>query len=203
MVRRPCALNGLERRGGGGGQGWRVRCERPVTEIIDRRQPAVMRAGVAGPASPGERAPSCGRGPGAPPRRKASHRDRRQRADALSHVSLPNTEFRSGTTTPASPGDAERDHLLRPLQEAQGVPGGPAGRRRTPRPATPHAAGPGEAAGHRSGALMPTFWHPPRYWQPRFGISLTKPQPGRGVTVQRAAPDRRVPGLAGVWHRAC
>jgi hypothetical protein len=127
MVKRPCVLNGLEKRGGGGGSGWRVRCERPVTEIIDRRQPAVMRAVVAGPASPAEPAPSCGGGPGAPPRRKASHRDRRQRADALSHVSLPNTEFRSGTITPASPRDAERDHLLRPLQEALGVLGGPAG----------------------------------------------------------------------------
>ena len=113
---KPCVLNGLEKRGGVGGPGWRVRCERPVTEIIDRRQPAVMRAGVAGPASPGERAPSCGGGRGAPPRRKVSHRDRRQRADALSRDSLPNTEFRSETITPASPRDAERDHLLRPLQ---------------------------------------------------------------------------------------
>ena len=50
---------------------------------------------------------------------------------------------------------------------------------------------------------MPTSWHLPRYRQPRFGTRLTKPQPGRGVTVQRAAPDRRVPGLVGVWHRAC
>jgi hypothetical protein len=183
--------------GHGGTVAWEL-----VTEIIDRCQSAVMSVGVAGPASPGQRTPSCGGGPGAPPRRKASHRDRRQRADALSHVSLPNTEFRSGTITPASPGDAERDHLLRPLQEAGGA-WRPRGRRRAPRPAMPHAAGPGEAAGHRSAALMPTFWHPPRYWQPRFGMSLTKPQPGRGITVQRAAPDRRVPGLAGVWHRAC
>jgi hypothetical protein len=36
----------------------------PVTEIIDRRQPAVMRAGAAGRASPGESAPSRGGGRG-------------------------------------------------------------------------------------------------------------------------------------------
>jgi hypothetical protein len=97
-----------------------------VTEIIDRRQSAVMSLGVAGPASPGERTPSCGGGPGAPRRRKDSHGDRRQRADALSRVSLPTTEFRSGTIVPALPRDAERSHLLRTLQATRWVLGGPA-----------------------------------------------------------------------------
>jgi transcriptional regulator of acetoin/glycerol metabolism len=60
-------------------------------------------------------------------RRKASHRDRRQRADALSRDSLPNTEFRSETITPASPRDAERDHLRRTLQEIRWELDGPAG----------------------------------------------------------------------------
>ena len=89
MAKRPCVLNGLEKRGGGGwrqGGPWR---QGPVTKIIDRRQRAVMRAGIGGPASPGESTPSCGGGPGAPRRQKASRGDQRQRADAMSRVSPP------------------------------------------------------------------------------------------------------------------
>jgi hypothetical protein len=57
-----------------------------MTKIIDTRQPAVMRAGVAGPTAPGERTPSCGRGLGAPRRQQATRGDQRPRADALSRV---------------------------------------------------------------------------------------------------------------------
>ena len=104
MAKRPCVLNGLEKRcGGGGRQGgpWR---QGPVTKIIDRRQRAVMRAGMGGPASPGESTPSCGGGPGAPRRQKASRGDQRQRADAMSRVSPPNTVCCSETIAPAPPG---------------------------------------------------------------------------------------------------
>jgi hypothetical protein len=59
--------------------------------------------GVAGPASPGEHAPSSGEGPGAPRRQKASHGDQRQRADAMSRASPPNTVFCSRTIAPAPP----------------------------------------------------------------------------------------------------
>src|SRR4029450_11407696 len=43
MVKRPWLLNGLEKRGGGGGRQGRPRREGLVTKIIDRRQRAVMR----------------------------------------------------------------------------------------------------------------------------------------------------------------
>ena len=67
-----------------------------MTKIIDTCQPAVMRAGLAGPTSPGERTPSCGRGLEAPRRQQATRGDQRQRADALSRVSRPHTVFHSG-----------------------------------------------------------------------------------------------------------
>jgi hypothetical protein len=73
--------------------------EGSVTEIIDRRQRAVMRVSATGPASPGERTVGRRR-PGAPQRQKASHGNRRQRADARSRVSPLNTVLRSGTIAP-------------------------------------------------------------------------------------------------------
>jgi hypothetical protein len=184
--------------GHGGTVAWEL-----VTEIIDRCQSAVMSVGVAGPASPGQRTPSCGGGPGVPRRRKASHGDRRQRADALSRVSLPNTEFRSGTIAPASPRDAERNHLLRTLQATQWVLGGAAGaaaylglthttlqalvkRCGLVRPRTRRHLGTCRNVGSRASALAPP-----------------QPQLGRGVTCLLSATYRRVPGRERVWHRAC
>jgi hypothetical protein len=67
-----------------------------MTEIIDKCQRAVMLAGVTGPASPGERASSCGGGPVVPWRPKVSGVDQRQRADALLWVAPPNTMSRPG-----------------------------------------------------------------------------------------------------------
>ena len=101
MVKRTCDLMGLEKRGGGGGRQGRPWRGGLVTEIIDRRQQAVMRAGMAGLASPGEHAPWSGEGLGAPRRQKASHRDQRQRADAMSRV---RRHDRRGTRRPSRAG---------------------------------------------------------------------------------------------------
>jgi hypothetical protein len=103
MVKRPCVLMELEKRGGGGGRQGRPWRGGLVTKIVDRRQQAVMRAGMAGQVSPGEHAPSSGEGLGAPRRQKASHGDQRQRADAMSRASPPNTVFYSRTIAPAPP----------------------------------------------------------------------------------------------------
>jgi len=62
-----------------------------MTKILDTRQPAVMRAGQAGPTAPGQRTPSCRSGFGAPRRQQATRGDQRPRADALTRVSRPNT----------------------------------------------------------------------------------------------------------------
>jgi hypothetical protein len=67
-----------------------------MTKIRDTRQPAVMRAGPAGPTAPGERTASCGRDLGAPRLQQATRGDQRQRADTLSRVSRPNPVFYCG-----------------------------------------------------------------------------------------------------------
>jgi hypothetical protein len=71
-----------------------------VTKMFGRHQLVVI---WVGPALPGDRAPWCGGSPRTPRREKASCADQRQRADALSCVSPPNTVFRSGTIAPAPP----------------------------------------------------------------------------------------------------
>jgi hypothetical protein len=75
MVKRLWFLNGLEKRGEGGGRHGRQWRGGLVTKRIDRRQPAVMLAGTAGPASPGKSALSRDRAPSAPRWQKASRRD--------------------------------------------------------------------------------------------------------------------------------
>jgi hypothetical protein len=75
------------------------------------------------------------------------------------------------------------------------------GRRRATRPETYHAAGHGEAAGHRSAALLPTFRHLPISRQPFAGTRLTQPSQNRAYTpgfwrMTGVFPDCRGSGTA-------